>query len=120
MRQYIIVNESLSMSPGKVAAQVAHASVGYAMQTFHMHDVGWRYNDMIDWFEVHGQRKIVVNSGETSMEEYARLLSKDSIDYHEVIERVFNERPEKYVTALAVEPLPDDEIPKWFAKLRLL
>lgn len=120
MRQYIIVNESLGMSPGKIAAQVAHASAGHMMRTFHASDSGWRYNEMLDWFEIHGQRKIVVKSGETSMNEYERLLRNDHIDYTTIVERVFTDRSDEYATAIAVEPLPDDEIPNWFAKLRLL
>lgn len=69
MKQYIIIKKDLEMSPGKIAGQAAHASVGYAL-----HD--GEDLAVTDWFNYHAQRKIVVTMTKEKMIDVMTKLKK--------------------------------------------
>lgn len=119
MRQYIIVNESLDMSPGKVAAQVAHATTGYAVNigingTFNS------FTEFLLWFERHKQRKVVVKMSGHDLKYLPEMLIGLGIPFYAVYDTGANEVPAGSLTAIAIGPQHRELLPKWFAKLRLL
>lgn len=119
MRQYIIVNESLGMSPGKVAAQVAHAATGYAVNVVQGNSLD-SYNDFLIWFSRHKQRKIVTKSRGFELGMLPEILIEGGIPFYAVYDTGANEVPAGSLTAIAIGPQHAELLPKWFAKLRLL
>lgn len=119
MRQYIIVNESLGMSQGKIAAQVAHATTGYAVNIGLNGSID-RFTEFILWFERHKQRKIVTKSQGFELAMLPEILIDLGIPFYAVYDTGANEVPAGSLTATAIGPQHKELLPKWFAKLRLL
>ncbi len=119
MRQYIIVNESLGMSPGKIAAQVAHATMGYALNVARggSQEAG---ENLLIWFSRHKQRKIVTKSRGLEMGLLPDILIDLGIPFYAVYDTGANEVTPGSLTAIAIGPQHKELLPKWFAKLRLL
>lgn len=91
---YILVNKDLKMSKGKVAAQVAHAAArcGYSSG----------YADTAVILEATGEQ----------MKNLERYLDVYGIESYLYIDEGMNEVPPFSVTALAIEPIDDDDTEK--------
>ena len=116
MKQYIIINSDLNMSPGKIAGQAAHASVGYAYKSSN----AIKRLGLDIWFSDCNQRKIVVKLSEKELIKTMKRLDSENIHYYAVRDMGATEVPVDSLTAIAIEPLPKDLTPKWFARWRLL
>lgn len=114
MKQYIIINKDLEMSPGKIAGQAAHASVGFT----------YSYGDedlaVFDWFNYHAQRKIVVGLTEEKIRNAMFKLTEEKIPFYVVRDTGKTEVEANSLTAIAIRPMSNENTPKWFARWRLL
>lgn len=113
IKQVIIVNGALTMSPGKLAAQVAHAAVGGA----------WDCNDRPDvlrsWTR-QGVTKIVLRaSNAEALGILAGLAEDGDLPSCLVVDEGRTEIPPGSVTCLAIGPADEDVINKITGNLPL-
>jgi len=114
-KQVIAVRGDLKMSPGKMAAQVAHAALSAAEQARR----SWREWHSA-WME-EGQRKVVVKV--SSLEELEGLFERvrrADLPCYLVRDAGFTELPPGTVTALGIGPAPEDVIDVHTGHLKLL
>jgi PTH2 family peptidyl-tRNA hydrolase len=115
MKQVIIVRGDLGMSKGKLAVQVAHASVIAAFEAYNSH-----YEWFREWWGS-GQKKVVLKA--TGERELIELYSK-ARDCHLPASLVqdagLTELPSGTLTAVAIGPAPDDEVDKITGHLKTL
>lgn len=115
MKQVIVVNTSLGMGKGKIAAQVAHASLGSYDRARHTTP------DAVDTWKRNGQKKIVVKA--KSADEL-RELRKDAeikrIPCYLVQDAGLTQLPPGSVTAIAIGPAPENDVDQLTGHLKLL
>jgi Uncharacterized conserved protein len=115
LKQVIIVRNDLGMSKGKLAVQVAHASVIATFEAF-------RFKK--EWFEEwwkSGQKKIVVKvSGEMEILELYEKAVRNGLPASLVKDAGLTELPPGTTTAVAVGPAPDEVVDKLTGGLKLL
>lgn len=115
MKQSIVVRVDIKMGKGKMAAQVAHASVTAAEMARVEHP---------EWFEEwmrSGQKKIVLKVA--NLEELKKLYEEarqQGLPAALVSDMGLTQIPAGTVTALAIGPAPDELIDKITGKLKLL
>lgn len=115
MKQVIVVRTDLEMSKGKLAAQVAHASVIAAFEAYR----GWRewFNE---WWES-GQKKVVLRVGsERELLEIYEKARRSNLPVSMVRDAGLTELPPGTLTAVGIGPAPDEEVDKITGGLRLL
>lgn len=114
-KQVIAVRRDLGMSPGKLAVQVAHASVGAA-------EVARREHRR--WFEEwmgEGQKKVVVGvDGEEELLELGKRVGEGGLPSELVRDAGLTELPPGTATALAIGPAPEELVDRFTSKLPLL
>jgi len=115
MKQAIVVRTDLQMGKGKVAAQVAHASLA-AAEAAQERKEGW-YRE----WKREGQAKIVlkVDSLEALDELYMKAKSV-GLPASMIEDRGLTQVDPGTVTCLGVGPAPDSEIDRVTGKLKLL
>jgi peptidyl-tRNA hydrolase len=112
MKQVLVVNSALALPPGKMAAQVAHASIAaflIAETTAKQH-----------WLEI-GMPKIVLDGG--AAEPLTRLLDRAEaagLPAYLVRDAGSTVIPEGTVTCLGIGPAPIDKIDALTGTLALL
>ncbi|KUO42618.1 MAG: peptidyl-tRNA hydrolase [Candidatus Hadarchaeum yellowstonense] len=114
-KQVIVVRADLKMSPGKIAAQVAHGSVGAAEMARKKHR---RWFSL--WFS-EGQKKVVVKVN--SERELLDLKKKaDSLGLPNMLiqDAGLTELPPGTVTALGIGPAPNEILDQVTGGLPLL
>ncbi|WP_440059031.1 peptidyl-tRNA hydrolase Pth2 [Thermogladius sp. 4427co] len=114
-KQVIIVRSDLKMSKGKIAVQVAHASVIAAFEAF---------RNRKEWFDKwwdSGQKKIVVKVGSERelLDLYEKARSME-LPASIVRDAGLTEVPPGTLTAVAIGPAPSDLIDKLTGGLKLL
>lgn len=120
MKQVIVFRKDLQCRKGKVAAQVAHASVGVVSGVLLECDDDWKRNQIEDWIN-QGMPKIVV--GCESEDELMQLQEQARINYvmsYLVKDAGKTEFKEPTFTALAIGPDQDEKIDKITGHLKLL
>lgn len=112
MKQVIVVNDALGMPPGKLAAQVAHASVAALLEAAGDMQRGWLAG---------GMPKIVLKAGsEQALEDLlarARMAGLAACLIHDAGRTVLAEGA---VTCLGLGPAPDENIDALTGDLPLL
>ncbi len=115
MKQVIIIRSDLGMSKGKLAVQVAHASVTAAFEA---------YRSKKEWFEEwwrSGQKKVVVKvQGEAELIELYERAVRSGLPASLIRDAGLTELPPGTTTAAAVGPAPDDAVDKLTGGLKLL
>ncbi|MEA1993853.1 MAG: peptidyl-tRNA hydrolase Pth2 [Euryarchaeota archaeon] len=114
MKQVIVVRTDLDLGKGKVAAQVAHASLKAAERCRKNHP-----NTYAEW-EREGQKKVVLKIGN----------KKDLLELYEQIKRQIpaalirdagmTQIPPGTVTCVGIGPWGDEEIDRYTGELKLL
>ena len=114
-KQAIVVREDLGMSQGKLAAQVAHASLSAAEKARKKNK---------DWFEAwreEKQKKVVVKvSSEDELKSLKEKAEGLNLPSKIIRDAGLTELEPETVTALAVGPGPNDKIDKVTGDLPLL
>ncbi|MHA1506108.1 MAG: peptidyl-tRNA hydrolase Pth2 [Candidatus Asgardarchaeia archaeon] len=114
-KQVILVRGDIKMSVGKTAAQVAHAAVSAAFET---------YMKKRDWFErwfEEGQKKVVLKV--KKVEELLELLKEvksSGIPSALIKDMGLTEIPPGTITALGIGPAPSRILDKFTGSLPLL
>jgi peptidyl-tRNA hydrolase, PTH2 family len=106
--QYFIVNKTLSMSKGKVAAQVAHGATISTMVLGHL-------DYFKEWFNK-DQKKIVLQGSENDM---WKILA-NVMDSYKVVDNGLTEIPEGSMTVIVIPPMKRSEAQKYIKRLQLL
>ena len=115
MKQVIVVRSDLGMGKGKVAAQVAHASLS-AAEAAQQKKPGW-YGGWKDG----GQAKIVLKVGsEEELRELFRKAKSAGIPAALVEDRGLTQVEPGTTTCLAVGPAPEADVDAITGKLKLL
>jgi PTH2 family peptidyl-tRNA hydrolase len=115
MKQAIAVRTDLKMGKGKVAAQVAHASLS-ASELARLKKPGW-YEGWRDG----GQAKIVLKiDSEELLLELFRKAKSSGLPASIVEDRGLTQVEPGTITCLAVGPAPDAEVDGITGKLKLL
>ena len=114
-KQVIAVREDLGMSPGKLAAQVAHASLSAAEYS--------RENKK-EWYEdwkKERQKKVVVKvSSKEKVEALKEKADRLNLPNYLISDAGLTELEPETKTTLAVGPGPNEEIDKVTGDLQLL
>lgn len=114
-KQVIVVRTDVKMSRGKIAAQVAHASLSAAIKAM---------KERPEWFNVwlnSGQKKVVLQV--RSEEELVKLYEKAielGLPVSLIEDMGLTEIPPGTKTAIGIGPAPSIEVDKVTGKLRLL
>ncbi len=115
MKQAIVVRTDLGMGKGKVAAQVAHASLS-AAESAQQKRPGW-YSGWKDG----GQAKIVLKvDSEEGLRELFRKAKSAGLPAALVEDRGLTQVEPGTTTCLAVGPAPDGDVDAVTGKLKLL
>jgi PTH2 family peptidyl-tRNA hydrolase len=109
--QFIVVNSGVKMSPGKLAAQVAHSAVKAAHLGMLKEGAWWN-----KWYRG-SYTKIVLKASEYEIRE---LLKAYPMKCCATLDEGRTEIPKNSLTTLAFIPMPKDLAPPELAKLKLL
>lgn len=122
---YLIVRESLAMSPGKLGAQCGHA-VQLVMDEYYMNQRGCSHGwaqilcqSMVEW-RATDHMKIVLRANE---KEWEKLQNSDAfvpLPLFIVTDRGYTEVPANTETVMALWPMRKNERPSILRRLRLL
>ena len=114
-KQVIVARSDLGMSPGKLAVQVAHGSVGSAEKAKREHG---------DWFVVwlaEGQKKVVVRvADEKGLRELQKQAERSKLPHELIQDAGLTELPPATATVLAIGPAPNELVDKLTRDLPLL
>jgi peptidyl-tRNA hydrolase, PTH2 family len=115
MKQAIVVRTDLGMGKGKIAAQVAHASLSAAEESR-----GRRSNWYDEWKDG-GQPKIVLRaSSEEELRDLLRKAKAQGLPAVLVEDSGRTQLEPGTATCLGIGPAPDQEMDRVTGKLRLL
>ena len=110
---YIFINKGLGMSPGKMAAQAAHAAV----EAFVISDVdkakAWRLPEM------HYTKLVMEARNEKHLDTIQKYLGDRGIKTARIIDEGLTELAPHQVTALGVEVVDKEEIGDTFVSFKL-
>jgi len=106
MLKMVIVVNKVEMSPGKMAAQVAHAAVDCTIRA-------WKKDKtkVKKWIE-EGQKKVVLEASEEEILELQKKASREKIFNSLIRDAGLTELEEGTLTALAIGPDDEDKIDK--------
>lgn len=114
-KQVIVVRTDLDMSPGKLAVQVAHGSVGSADNARREHR-GW----FSAWLS-EGQKKVVVKvDGEHELRDLHKKANREGLPNMLVEDAGLTELEPGTTTALGIGPAPNGTMDKVTGALHLL
>lgn len=126
-KQVFIVNSDLGMGKGKIAAQVAHATVCYMEELLlYVEGQSPENKKLFDRFllwreEDHGlMKKIVLKASENEIKKILCDLALKGIEKFTVYDRGLTQIPEGSFTCVVVEPLEEGDCDNLFGHLKLL
>ncbi len=115
MKQVIVVRSDLKMGKGKLAAQVAHASLGAAEEAASKRE-GW----LLEWKEG-GQAKIVLRvAGEEALRDIHGRARAAKLPAALIEDRGLTQLEPGTLTCVGIGPGPDEEVDRITGKLKLL
>ena len=107
--QYYIVNSELNMSPGKIAAQVAHVAIIVAMTE---NNPACKHNLFKEWYQNYDQKKIVLRGKQKDLE---RLVNDG---FYYIRDLGFTEVPEGSLTCVGSGTIWKSKTPNGKSKKR--
>ncbi|WP_254862546.1 peptidyl-tRNA hydrolase Pth2 [Halovivax gelatinilyticus] len=111
MKQAIVARTDIGMGTGKLAAQVAHASLSAYEQTSKRDRRTWKSG---------GQKKVVLKgSSERELHELAEIADREGLPTSIVRDAGHTQLDPGTVTTLAVGPGPDDAVDRVTGELSL-
>jgi PTH2 family peptidyl-tRNA hydrolase len=110
---YLFVNKDLNMSPGKIAAQVAHAAVEAYVKSDPVKRSQWRLPEM------HYTKLVMEARNEQHIETIKKYLEDRGLQTVRIIDEGLTEIAPHQVTALGVEVVDKDEVGDMFASFNL-
>ena len=114
-KQVILARSDLNMSPGKLAVQVAHGSVGSAEKA---------RRERWEWYAAwlgEGQKKVVVEvMDESELRKFQEQAAKAGLPHELVQDAGLTELPPGTSTVLAIGPAPNELVDKLTRNLPLL
>jgi PTH2 family peptidyl-tRNA hydrolase len=112
MKQVIIVNQSLKLPKGKLAAQAAHAAVGAFIEASD--------EARVKWLE-EGMPKVVVQAqDESELRHLLDLALQNGIPALLIEDAGRTVVPEGTITCLGLGPAPDEVVDRLTGELKLL
>ncbi len=113
-KQVIVVRNDLGMSPGKLAAQVAHAAVSAYINALASH------KDWASGWLMEGQKKVVltVKNKDALIELYQEV--KEEFPSELIVDAGRTELEPGTVTCLGIGPAPELELDRYTGRLPLL
>ncbi len=115
MKQAIVVRVDLKMGKGKLAAQVAHASLSAAEAAMN------RRADWFDLWKAGGQAKIVLRvQSEEELQALFRKAKSAKLPAALVEDRGLTQLEPGTVTCVGIGPAPEDDLDRITGKLKLL
>ncbi len=115
MKQALVVRQNIKMGKGKLAAQVAHASLSAAEEAMKRHEVWYE-----EWKE-EGQKKVVLKvRSEEELRELFKAARSARLPTALIEDRGLTQLDPGTVTCLGIGPGPDGEIDALTGKLKLL
>jgi len=113
-KQIIIVRKDLDITKGKIAAQVAHASISAYLKTEKKHP-----EYVSSWLE-YGQKKIVlkIDTKQELLELFETI--KNRITCALIKDAAHTQLKKPDITCLGIGPIPETEIDKFTSKYKLL
>jgi PTH2 family peptidyl-tRNA hydrolase len=115
MKQAVVVRNDLKMGKGKMAAQVAHASLSAAEEAMKKR-VEW-----YDGWKEGGQRKVVLKvQSEDELHEVFKKAKAAKLPTSLIEDRGLTQLEPGTVTCVGVGPGPDDAVDAITGKLKLL
>ena len=114
-KQVIVVRTDIRMSKGKLAVQVAHASVIAAFTAYR------EYREWFDKWWSTGQKKVALKGGdEKELLAIADQAIRSDLPVGIVRDAGLTELPPGTLTAVAIGPAPADKIDRITGRLKLL
>jgi PTH2 family peptidyl-tRNA hydrolase len=110
MKQVIVVRKDLKMSPGKMAAQVAHASVEASERS------KWKK----DWMRDSQKKTVLKCETEEELHTLYDQAKRSGLPVSMIADAGRTELPSGTVTCVGIGPAPEEEIDKITGKLKLL
>jgi len=115
VKQAIVARQDIKMGKGKLAAQVAHASLSAAEEAMRKHESWYQ-----DWKD-EGQKKVVLRvRSEEELIELLKAAKSVRLPVALIEDRGLTQLEPGTVTCLGIGPGPDSEIDAITGKLKLL
>ena len=111
LKQAIIVDQDLKLSKGKMAAQVAHASLGAYRKASSSKQESW---------EREGEKKVILQKGENKLQDLLRQAERNKIPAHIVKDAGRTEIKPGTTTALGLGPEEESKIDTITGSLKLI
>ncbi len=111
VKQVIVIDTSLGMSKGKLAAQACHASVNAYKKAPEKVQEAWDRS---------GSKKIVLEKGEVDFAELMQKAERLNIPRYEVCDAGLTELEPGTVTALGLGPEKTSKVDKVTSEMKLL
>lgn len=112
MKQVILVRTDLKMEKGKIASQVAHASVASFLKSKKQENEAWLAG---------GMKKVVLKvSSEKELMEFYKIAKKEKLNCELISDAGLTQIESGTVTALGIGPADDKKLDKITGKLKLL
>lgn len=109
-----IIDTSLKMGKGKIAAQVGHASVKAALQAAEHHP-----DEMAAWM-ASGQQKVVLKGGASDLESMLEAAKRSHLPTCSIRDAGRTQIPAGSLTVVAIGPAEETEIDAITGALKLL
>lgn len=109
LKQVIVVRKDLKLSKGKMAGQVAHASVSAAEKS------KWK----LDWLRGLQKKSVLKCSNLNELTEIYEVAKRQGLPTEIIRDAGRTHIPEGTVTCVGIGPAPEDEIDKVTGRLKL-
>lgn len=115
MKQVIVARTDLKMGKGKLAAQVAHASLSAAEEAMA------RRREWFEQWKADGQKKVVVKVGsEAELDEVFRKARSTRLPAAIINDRGLTQLEPGTATCVGIGPCPDEQVDAITGRLKLL
>lgn len=113
-KMLFVINTSLKMQKGKVAAQCGHAAIGCFINAHQSHE------NIVNRWQRTGARKIACKIGsDEEMDELKAILDENNIPTYQVIDAGLTQVPEGSKTVLGIGPVEENIVNNFTVDLKL-